>query len=118
IPILTGSSAYALSEAFGWKYGLDRRPHQAKQFYAVIAVATAVGLAMNASGINPMQALFWSAVLNGLAAPPLMVLIMLIASNEKIMGEHVNGAWMKALVALATLAMSAAAIGLFVTWHR
>lgn len=91
IPILTGSAAYALSEAFGWRYGLDEKPYRARQFYAVIAISTIVGMAMNFFGMNAISALFWSAVINGLVAPPLLVLIMLVVNNKNIMGDKVNG---------------------------
>src|SRR5579864_5186746 len=107
VPILSGSAAYAMSEAFGWKYGLDRHPGRAKQFYAVIAAATVVGLGINFIGINPIDALFWTAVINGFVAPPLLVLIMLISNNRNIMGERVNGAWLNVLGWLATILMFA-----------
>ncbi|MDQ2935071.1 MAG: divalent metal cation transporter [Chloroflexota bacterium] len=90
IPILSGSAAYALSEAFGWRYGLDRNPGRAKQFYAVIVAATLVGVAIDYLGINPIDALFFTAVINGFVAPPLLVLIMLVANNGKIMGKRTN----------------------------
>jgi Mn2+/Fe2+ NRAMP family transporter len=85
VPILAGSAAYAVSEAFGWVEGLDRAPREAKAFYAVIAVATAGGMALNLLAIDPMLALYWAAVVNGLLAPPLMVVTMLIARNPKVM---------------------------------
>jgi NRAMP (natural resistance-associated macrophage protein)-like metal ion transporter len=87
VPILAGSAAYAVSETFGWVEGLDRKPREAKAFYAVIALATAGGIALNFIGIDPMKALYWSAVVNGLLAPPLMVVTMIIAKNRKIMGK-------------------------------
>jgi Mn2+/Fe2+ NRAMP family transporter len=87
VPILAGSAAYAVSEAFGWTEGLDRKPREAKAFYGVIALATAGGIALNFIGIDPMKALYLAAVVNGLLAPPLMVVTMLIASNRKVMGE-------------------------------
>jgi Mn2+/Fe2+ NRAMP family transporter len=90
VPILSCSAAYALSEAFGWKYGLDRNPAKAKQFYAVIAVATLVGVGIDYLGINPIDALFFTAVINGLVAPPLLVMIMLVGNNKKIMGKRTN----------------------------
>src|SRR5439155_24192538 len=80
VPVLSGSAAYALSEAFGWRYGLDQNPARAKQFYAVIAASTVIGMLIDFVGINPINALFWTAVINGFLAPPLMVLIMLIAN--------------------------------------
>lgn len=85
VPILAGSAAYAVSEAFGWVEGLNRRPREAKAFYAVIALATAGGVALNLLAIDPMRALYWSAVVNGLLAPPLMVITMLIARNPRVM---------------------------------
>ncbi len=87
VPILAGSAAYAVSETFGWVEGLDRKPREAKAFYAVIALATAGGIALNFIGIDPMKALYWAAVVNGLLAPPLMVVTMLIARNRAVMGE-------------------------------
>ena len=85
VPILAGSAAYAVSEAFGWVEGLNRRPREAKAFYAVIALATLSGIALNLIGLDPMLALYWAAVVNGLLAPPLMVVTMLIARNPKVM---------------------------------
>jgi NRAMP (natural resistance-associated macrophage protein)-like metal ion transporter len=90
VPILSGSAAYAVSEAFGWKYGLDQNPGRAKQFYAVIAIATLVGVGIDYLGINPIDALFYTAVINGFVAPPLLVMIMLVANNRKIMGKRTN----------------------------
>jgi NRAMP (natural resistance-associated macrophage protein)-like metal ion transporter len=90
VPILSGSAAYALSEAFGWRYGLDENPGRAKQFYAVIAAATLVGVGIDYLGINPIDALFSTAVINGFVAPPLLVLIMLVSNNRKIMGKRTN----------------------------
>lgn len=86
VPILAGSAAYAVSETFGWVEGLDRKPREAKAFYGVIALATAGGIALNFGAIDPMKALYWAAVVNGLLAPPLMVVTMLIARNRKVMG--------------------------------
>lgn len=87
VPILAGSAAYAVSETFGWVEGLDRKPREAKAFYAVIALATAGGVALNLVDIDPMRALYWAAVVNGLLAPPLMVVTMFVARNPKVMGE-------------------------------
>jgi NRAMP (natural resistance-associated macrophage protein)-like metal ion transporter len=115
VPILTGASAYALAEAFGWKRGLDHKPRTAKEFYALIAVSTLVGMMINFVGINPIKALFWTAVINGILAPPLLVLIMLVANNKKVMGKRANGRAVNALGWIATLAMTLAAVGLFAT---
>jgi NRAMP (natural resistance-associated macrophage protein)-like metal ion transporter len=118
VPILTGSAAYAVSEAFGWKYGLDQKPTRAKQFYGVIAASTLVGLVVDFLGINPIDALFWTAVINGFTAPPLLLLIMLIANNRAIMGERTNGTALNILGWAATGAMFAAAIALLLTWGQ
>lgn len=118
VPILTGASAYALAEAFGWKRGLDYKPARAKEFYALIAISTLVGMMINFVGINPIKALFWTAVINGILAPPLLVLIMFVANNKKVMGERANGRAVNALGWVATLAMALAAIGLFATWGK
>jgi NRAMP (natural resistance-associated macrophage protein)-like metal ion transporter len=116
VPILTGSSAYAVAEAFGWKFGLDKKPKGAKQFYAIIVASTLMGMMVNFIGINPMKALFWTAVINGFLAPPLLVMIMLIANNKAIMHKRVNGTWSNILGLITTLVMFAAAIGLVLVW--
>jgi len=118
VPVLTGSCGYAVAEAFGWKYGLSEKPGKAKQFYAIIVISTLVGLLINFTGISPIRALFWTAVINGLLAPPLLVLIMLIANNKKVMGERTNGWGLNIFGWAAAVAMFAAAIGLFVTWGK
>jgi len=115
VPILTGSAAYAVSEAFGWKYGLDRKPGLAKQFYGVIAASTLVGMLINFVGINPIDALFWTAVINGLIAPPLLVLLMLVSNNRQVMGDKVNGIPSNVLGWAATAVMFMAAIALAFT---
>ena len=118
VPILTGSSAYAIAEALGWKHGLDERPRRAKLFYAMIIVPTLIGTLVNFLGINPIRALFWTAVINGLLAPPLLVVIMFIVNNRRIMGERVNGGWANVLGWTTTIVMFAAAIGLILTWGQ
>jgi NRAMP (natural resistance-associated macrophage protein)-like metal ion transporter len=95
VPILAGSAAYAVSETFGWTEGLDRKPREAKAFYGVIAAATLGGIALNLIDIDPMRALYWAAVVNGLLAPPLMVVTMLIARNRKVMGNLAIGGWLE-----------------------
>lgn len=90
VPILAGSASYAISESFGWKEGLYRKFGQAKGFYEVIIIATLVGVLINLTPIKPFQMLYYTAVLNGIAAPILLVMIMLIANNKKIMGNHTN----------------------------
>ena len=110
VPILTGSAAYALSEALGWQYGLNEKFWRAKQFYAIIIIATLIGMCMNFLGINPIAALFWTAVINGLLAPPLLVLIMFIANNRQVMNQHINKGWLNVLGWFITVVMFASAI--------
>jgi NRAMP (natural resistance-associated macrophage protein)-like metal ion transporter len=115
VPVLTGSAAYGVAEAFGWRSGLDRKVNRAPQFYMVIIAATLVGMAINFLGINPITALVLSAVLNGLIAPPLLVLVMLVSNDRKAMGERVNGRLLNVLGWVTTIVMAVAAIGLIVT---
>jgi Mn2+/Fe2+ NRAMP family transporter len=116
VPILTGSAAYATAEALGWKRGLSRKPGQAKLFYGCIAVSTIVGMLINFAGINPMEALLWTAVINGFLAPPMLVIVMLVANNKDVLGEHVNGPLSNVVGWLTTAIMSAAAIALVLSW--
>jgi len=118
VPILTGSAAYAMAEAMGWRHGLDERPRRAKLFYGIISLSTLVGMLINFVGINPMTALFWTAVINGFLAPPILVVVMLIANNKSVLGEHVNGPVSNAIGWATTAVMSAAAIALALTWGR
>ena len=87
LPVLAGSSAYALGETFGWHVGLARKPYRAKAFYGAIAVATLVGVILNYSPIDPIRALFWSAVINGVVAVPVMALMMHLSSHRAAMGD-------------------------------
>jgi len=116
VPILTGSSAYAVTQAFGGRYGFNQKVGQAKLFYGVIAISTLVGVLINFVGINPIKALFFAAVINGLLAPPLLIVIMLIANNRKVMKGRVNGRWANTLGWTTTLVMFAAAVALVLTW--
>jgi NRAMP (natural resistance-associated macrophage protein)-like metal ion transporter len=118
VPILTGSSAYAMAEALGWPHGLDEKPRRAKLFYAMIIVPTLIGMLINFLGINPMRALFWTAVINGILAPPILVVIMLVGNNASIMGERTNGAWLNMAGWTTTALMFAAVIGLVLTWGK
>jgi len=118
VPILTGSAAYAIAEAFRWKAGLDEKPRHAKGFYAVIVASTLIGIMIDFVGINPIDALFWTAVINGVLAPPLLVVIMLIANNRAIMGRRVNGLAANLLGWATAIAMFGAAIALLITWSR
>ena len=118
VPILSGSAAYGLTEAFGWKHGLDTRPGHAREFYGVIAVATLLGMLINFIGINTIDALVGTAMINGFVAPPLMVLIMLISNNHSVMGKRTNSLPINILGWIATAAMFAAAISLVLTWGK
>ena len=115
IPVLAGSASFAVAELFAWRAGLDLKPRRARRFYLVFASAMAGGIALSLLGANAMRTLFFSAVLNGLLAPPLMVLVMLVGGNRKIMGEHVNGFWLRLLGWTATAIMTAAALAFFLT---
>ena len=118
VPVLAGSAAYAVGEALHWKVGLNREPRRAPKFYAIIAVATFLGLGINLIHLDPIKALFWSAVINGVVAGPIMILMMLMSSNTKIMGQFTLKPSQKFLGWLATGVMLAAAVGLFATWGK
>ena len=115
IPVLAGSASFAIAELLRWRSGLDLKPSAARRFYLVLAGAMTTGTVLATFDTNPMRILFLSAVLNGLLAPPLMVLVMLVGGNRKIMGEHVNGFWLTLLGWTATAVMTAAAIAFFLT---
>jgi NRAMP (natural resistance-associated macrophage protein)-like metal ion transporter len=115
IPVLTGSAAYGVTEAFGWRSGLDRTLTRAPQFYAVIVAATLVGMAINFLGINPITALVLSAVLNGLVAAPLLVLVMLVSNDPKALGERTNGRLLNVVGWATTAVLGVAAVALVVT---
>lgn len=105
VPILAASVAYAVSEAFGWVEGLDRKPREAIAFYGTIAVATLAGISLNMIGLDPMRALYWAAVANGLLAPPLMLVLMLMARNPKVMGGLTISRGLATVGWLSTLVM-------------
>lgn len=113
IPVLAGSSSYAISEMFGWKEGLYRKFSRAIGFYAVIIIATLIGLLINFLGIDPIQALIFTAVFNGIAAIPLLFMIIRIGSNHSIMGQYKNGILSSVFVRIAFLVMVVAALALF-----
>ena len=118
VPVLTGSSAYAMCEAFDWKYGLNEKLRDALRFYAIIAISTLIGLLINLLKIPPVTALFWTAVINGVLAPPLLVLIMLVSNNKKVMGKRVNGKLTNFLGWATAAVLFAAALGMFLTWGK
>ena len=118
VPVLSGSAAYAVSEAFDWGASLNYKPNQARGFYGVITVATVIGLVINFVGIDPVKALVYAAVLNGVAAVPLLFLVLKIARNEKIMGEFKSGILSHSLLWVTFIAMGAAAVAMFFTIGR
>ena len=117
VPVLAGSAAYGLGEAFRWNASLEQKPADAKNFYGAIATCTAVGAVLNFSSLNPIKALFWAAVLNGIAAVPLMMVIMAMASSRKVMGTFVLPAYLKVLGWLVAIVMSMVFAGLVLTWR-
>jgi len=116
VPVLAGSGAYALGEALGWTTGLDRKPLEAKAFYGTIAVSTLIGILINFVGLDPIKALFWSAVINGVVAVPLMVIIMLMARRYDVMGGFVVPKRLWVMGWLCTLVMAVAVGIMFATW--
>lgn len=118
VPVLTASAAYALAEAFGWKHGLGQQPKRAKQFYVILTVSTCVGMLINFVNVNPIDALFWTAVLNGFLTPPLLALLMLISNNRAIMSNRVNGPFLNVVGWSTTAFMLVAVVALIVTWGK
>jgi NRAMP (natural resistance-associated macrophage protein)-like metal ion transporter len=112
IPVLAGSTAYALGEGRKWPVGLSRKPQRAVAFYAVIAISVAVGIGLNFTPLDPIKALYWSAVINGVLAPPVMVLMMLLVRRKKVMGELQVEGWLYWLGWLATLVMTLSVVGM------
>jgi NRAMP (natural resistance-associated macrophage protein)-like metal ion transporter len=115
VPVLAGASAYAVSETFGWQSGLDEHWRRARPFYGVIVLATVVGLVIPFTGVKPIDALFFTSIVNGVAAPFLLVVIMLAARNRKVMGTQTIGPVLTALGWIVTVAMFAALLGLALT---
>ncbi len=118
IPVLAGSAAYAVGETLRWPVGLEREPLQAKGFYGVMAISILIGLALNMAHVDPIKALFWSAVINGVTAGPIMVFMMLMACNPRVMGEFTLGIRARVIGWLATGIMLTSAIAMFVYWGK
>ena len=112
IPVLSGSISYIITETFGWEQGLDKKFHEAKAFYVIIAISLLLGLSLNYIGITPIQSLIYTAILYGLTAPVLIAIILHISNNKKIMGENVNGRLTNILGFAALIIMSLAAVAL------
>ncbi len=115
VPVLAGSASFAVAELFGWRSGLDLSARKGRRFYLVFAGAVLGGMLLDLFETNPIRMLFLSAVLNGILAPPLLVLVMLVGNNRAIMGEHANGPWLNVLGWTATVVMALAAAAFFVT---
>ena len=116
VPVLAGSSAYAVAEAASWRGSLADRTGLSRGFYGVIAVGLALGLALDYAGFNAVFMLFWSAVLNGVLAPPLIVIVLLLTSNPAVMGSRSNPLWLVALGWVTVAVMTAASCAMFATW--
>jgi Mn2+/Fe2+ NRAMP family transporter len=114
VPVLAGSCAYAIAEAAAWRGTLDVPPRRARGFYAVIGAAMLVGLALNFADLNAVRMLFWSAVVNGVLAPPLILLVVLMNSDRRVVGDAVAPWPVRWLGWITFMAMSAAAIGMLV----
>jgi NRAMP (natural resistance-associated macrophage protein)-like metal ion transporter len=116
VPVMAGSASYAVSEALRWRVGLARKPNDALPFYGALAVATLVGAGLNFIAINPIAALYWSAVINGVVAVPIMVMLMLMTARRRgVMGSFPVAGWLKLLGWAATAAMAASVVGMAVT---
>jgi NRAMP (natural resistance-associated macrophage protein)-like metal ion transporter len=115
VPVLTGSTAYAVAEVFGWKHSLSAPPREALPFYGVIAVSTVLGLVLDYTGVRPFDALVGSSIVNGLLAPPLLVLVMLLSNDPKVVGRNPNRRITNVLGWLTVVLMSIAAIALLVS---
>jgi NRAMP (natural resistance-associated macrophage protein)-like metal ion transporter len=125
VPVLAGSAAYAVGEALRWPTGLDRKPLDAKGFYGVLTVATVLGLAINFptvqrhTHLSPIKALFWAAVVNGVVAVPIMVVMMLMCHNKKVMGQFTRiSKTLRVMGWMATAVMALATVGMFLTWNE
>lgn len=116
VPILAGSASYALSETFGWKAGLSEKLQKAHGFYGAITIATLIGLLINFIGVDPIVMLYYTAMINGIIAPPLLIIILFIANNKKIMGDRVNSRSLNVLGVVTISIMTIAALLLISTW--
>jgi len=118
VPVLAGSSAYAIGEAMKWPSGLARRPKEAMAFYATLVLATSIGVLFNFLPIDPIRALYWSAVLNGVIAVPVMVTMMLMAARSEVMGRFAIAGWLKTIGWISTGVMVLAVAGMGLSWLR
>ncbi len=114
IPTLAGSAAYAFAETFRWRQGMDEPPRRARAFYAVFALSMLVGICLPFLNINPVRALYWSAIVNGFLAPPLLIGILIVASDRVLMAAQPSGWLSRAVVGVTAVIMIGAAVGMFV----
>jgi Mn2+/Fe2+ NRAMP family transporter len=115
VPVLGGSSAYAIGEALRWPVGLARKPKEARAFYATLALATAIGTSINFLPVDPIRALYWSAVINGVMAAPVIVVMMNLATNPGVMGRFVLSPWLRVVGWITAAVMALCVFGLFGT---
>jgi NRAMP (natural resistance-associated macrophage protein)-like metal ion transporter len=116
VPVMTAGAAYDLCQTFRWHHGLHAKPSEAKEFYIAIAVCTAIAVAINFLGINPMRALVWAGIVQGFSTPPLFLLIMRLTNNRRVMGDQVNSRALNVLGWLTTAAIFSASAGLVLSW--
>ncbi|HYY37968.1 MAG TPA: divalent metal cation transporter [Xanthobacteraceae bacterium] len=116
VPVLAGSAAYAIGEACKWPIGLSRKPHNAAAFYSTLAGSTLLGMTLTLTPIDPIKALYWTAVINGVVAVPVMFVMMLMTAQPRVMGEFTIKGWLRWLGWAATLAMAACALGMIARW--
>jgi Mn2+/Fe2+ NRAMP family transporter len=114
IPTLAGSAAYAFAETLGWRQGLNKKLRQARWFYALILASTGVGVGLDFIGVNPVRALYWTAVINGLLAPFLLIAILIVAADSRLMQGQPSSRLGWIVVAVTTIAMFAAGVAMFV----
>jgi Mn2+/Fe2+ NRAMP family transporter len=116
VPVLAGSGAYAVAEAAAWRRGISEKPRSAMNFYGVIVAAMLIGMGLNLTRINAIKLLLWAAVVNGLMAPPLIVIILVVCNNQRVMGEYRNGWALNVVGGIAALVMGGAAVALIASW--
>jgi len=115
IPVLTGSTGYTVAEAFGWRHGLDEKVTKAKGFYGIIIASTVAGMLFNYLGLDPIKALVYSATINGITSPPLLLLIVMLSNRRSVMGKYTNRSWSNIFGWSAFVLMTVATITYFVT---
>ena len=113
---MPGGSAYAIGEAMRWPVGLARRPKEARAFYATLAVATVGGTILNFLPFDPMRALYWSAVINGIMVAPIIVVMMNLATSRRVMARFTLSPWLRVIGWLTTVVMAFCVVGLITTW--